>query len=86
MRSATSSEGPRYCSAVCTNKGGHKDAFSNEWRKALRVSRGLAAQACRPHATSTEPRVKRETRSVLCHSMVVYSMFEQSKNIAIDLQ
>ena len=27
------------CSVVCTNKGGHRDAFSNERREA--VSRGL---------------------------------------------
>ena len=29
------------CSAVCTNKGGHRDAFSNEQCKALCVSRGM---------------------------------------------
>ena len=29
------------CSAICTNKGGHRDAFSNEWHKVLRVLRGL---------------------------------------------
>ena len=27
------------CSAVCTNKGGHRDAFLNERREALCVSR-----------------------------------------------
>ena len=27
------------CSAVCTNEGGHRDAFSSEWCEALRVSR-----------------------------------------------
>ena len=63
MRSSTSSEGPQF-SAVCTNKGGHRDAFSNQQRKAPRISRGQQA---------TEPRAKRETRSVLCHSLVVDS-------------
>ena len=29
------------CSAVCTNKGGHRDAFSNERCEVLRVLRGL---------------------------------------------
>ena len=48
------------CSAVCTNKGGHRDAFSNERREAPCVSRGLLS---RPRAT--EPRAKRETRSIL---------------------
>ena len=32
------------CSAVCTNKGGHRDAFSSERREALRVSRGLPSR------------------------------------------
>ena len=35
----------------------------------------------RPAQQATEPRVKQEVRSVLCHSLVVDSMFEQSKNI-----
>ena len=66
------------CSAVCTNKGGHRDAFSNERRQALRISRGLLS---RPRAT--EPRAKQETRSVVCHSLVVDSTFKQSENVAI---
>ena len=48
------------CSAVCTNKGGYRDAFSSERRKAPHVSEGLLS---RLHAT--EPRTKQETRSVL---------------------
>ena len=35
----------------------------------------------RPRAT--EPQAKRETRSVLCHSLMVDSTFEQSENVAI---
>ena len=60
------------CSAVCTNEGGHRVAFSSEWHEAPRVLRGLL-----------EPRAKREARSVLCHSLMVDSTFEQSKNVAI---
>ena len=41
------------CSAMCINKGSHRDAFSNERRKVPHISRGLLS---RPHAT--EPRVK----------------------------
>ena len=66
------------CSAVCTNKGGHRDAFLNERHKAPRILRGLLS---RPHAT--EPQAKRETRSVLCHSLVVDLMFKQNENVAI---
>ena len=32
------------CSAMCTNKGGHKNAFLNERREVLRVSRGLLSR------------------------------------------
>ena len=46
------------CSAVCTNKGGHRAAFSNERRKVPCVSRGLLS---RPRAT--EPQVKQNMRS-----------------------
>ena len=53
------------CSAVCTNKGGRGDAFSLE--QMARFER--PAQ----QATATEPRAKRETRSVLRHSLVVDS-------------
>ena len=51
-------------SAMCTNKAGHRDAFSNEWRKAPRVSRGLLAQ---------HSRLRRETISILCHTSLSYS-------------
>ena len=47
MRSATSSEGPRLVRiavAMCTNKGSHRDAFSNEGRQAPHVSRGLLSR------------------------------------------
>ena len=33
------------CRAVCTNKGGHRDAFSNKWREVPRVSRGLLSRS-----------------------------------------
>ena len=34
----------RNCSALCTNKSGHRAAFSNERREAPRVSRGLLSR------------------------------------------
>ena len=37
----------------------------------------------RPVQKATEPRVKREMRSVLCHSLVVDSTFKQSENVTI---
>ena len=37
----------------------------------------------RPAQQATEPRAKREARSILCHSLMVDSTFEQSENIAI---
>ena len=54
---------------------GHRDAFlsSSKQCKAPRVSTRQA----------TEPRAKREARSVLCHSLVVDSTFEQSENVTI---
>ena len=65
-------------SAVCTNKGGHRDTFSNVRLEAPRVSRDLLS---RPHAT--KPQAKREMRSVLCHSLVIDSMFSLCSNVAI---
>ena len=50
------------CSAVCTNKGGCRDAFSNEQCEVPRIFECPA-----------EPQAKREMRSVLCHSLVVDS-------------
>ena len=44
------------CSAVCTNKGGHRDAFSNERREAPRVSRGLLSMQATCHRASSEAR------------------------------
>ena len=67
------------CSAVCTNKGGHRDAFLNKRKRCVFRARE-ACSACRPHAT--EPRAKRETRSVLYHALVVDSTFDQSENVA----
>ena len=32
------------CSAMCTNKGSHRDAFLNEWHKAPRVLRDLLSR------------------------------------------
>ena len=61
------------CSTVCINEGGHRDAFSNERHEVLGISRGQA----------TEPQAKREARSVLYHTLVVDSMFEQNNNVAI---
>ena len=45
------------CSTVYTNKGGHRDAFLNEWCEAPCVSRGLLIFS-RPCAT--KPQAKRE--------------------------
>ena len=48
MHSTTSSELrptiDQNCSAVCTNKGGHRDAFSNQPHEAPRVLRGLLSR------------------------------------------
>ena len=55
------------CGAVCTNKRGHRDAFSNEWREVPRVSRGLLS---RP--PSLERSEKRGLFFVI-HSLVVDS-------------
>ena len=48
MRSATSSELRPMIGqiadgggAMCTNKGGHRDAFLNKWHKVPCISRGL---------------------------------------------
>ena len=58
---------------------GHRDAFSNEWRKVPRISMRLTEQA---------PSLKQSERRglffiMLVNSLVVDSLFEQSKNIAI---
>ena len=88
MRSATSLEGPRLVRIAVPyaqiRMAIDSDAFSNERREASRVSRGLLSMlACRPRTTEAEPQAKRETRSVLCYSLVVDSTFEQSENVAI---
>ena len=56
------------CSAVCTNKGGHRDTFSNKRREVPHVSRDLL---------STPLSLKQSER------WGFDSMFEQSENIAI---
>ena len=71
MRSSTSSEGPRLVRIAvpcCINKGGHRDAFSNEWRKAPRVSRARGL-------LSRPPSLVRSKRRGLffVHSLVVDS-------------
>ena len=76
MRSSTSSEGPRLVriAVPCAF------SISNKQCEALHVLRGLACSACRPCAT--KPRAKQETRSVLCHALVVDLTFDQSENVA----
>ena len=37
----------------------------------------------RPTQQATEPQAKGVMRSILCHSLVVELMFEQSENVAI---
>ena len=69
MCSPTSSEGPQLvkfaASAVCTNKGGHRDTFLNKQCEAPCVLRG---QLNRP------PSLERsKTRFSLCHNLVVDS-------------
>ena len=78
MCSATSSEGPRLVriAVPCAHadKGGHRDAFSNNMLERMTQSAAFfkrPAQPCRLRAT--KPRAKRETRSALCHSVVVDS-------------
>ena len=65
--------------AVCTNKGGHRDAFSHEWREVLRILRGLLN---RPPSLE-----RRERRGglffVIPVNSPVDSTFEQSENIAL---
>ena len=75
MRSPTSSEDARLVMIVVlcaqTRLPGpwsHRDAFS---------------RFDKPAWQATEPRAKREAMSVLCHGLVVDSMFKQSKNVAI---
>ena len=77
MRSATSSEGPRLVriAVPCA-----------QTRVAIEIhsrTNGAKRRAFLSRPRATEPRAKRETRSVLCHSLVVDSTFEQSENVAI---
>ena len=47
IRSSTNSERltiGQNCSAVCTNKGGHRDTFSSERHKAPRILIGLPSR------------------------------------------
>ena len=46
------------CSAVCTNKDGHRDAFSNERHEAPRISRGLLSMQATCHRALSEVRYK----------------------------
>ena len=55
------------CSAVCTNKGGHRDAFSPE------QTAPTPLRFERPAEQATEPQAKQETKSILRHSLVVDS-------------
>ena len=60
----------RNCRAVCTKKSGlnasgHRDALSNDRCKSAARFERPAKQAL---ALATEPRAKREARSVLCHT------------------
>ena len=72
MRSATSSEGPRLvriavpCAQTRVAVKMHSQTNGTE---ALYVSRGLFSRPQKPQA-------KRETRSILCHSVVVDLTFE----------
>ena len=69
----------RNCSAVCLNKGGHRDALSNKQCEAPRVSRGLLS---RLHSFE---RSERWGLFFVVHvdSLVVDSTFKQSENIVI---
>ena len=74
MHCATSSEGPQLIriAVPCA-----------QTRVAIEMHLERTAQSAtcleRPAQQVTKPRVKRETRSVLCHSLVVDSTFEQSE-------
>ena len=75
MRSSTGSEGPRLVSAVCTNSGGHRDAFLNEWHKAPRSSRDLL---------SRPPSLERSKRQGLFF-VIAWCKIRQSENVDIAL-
>ena len=72
MRSSTSSEGPRLVriTVLCAQTRVAIEMHSRT-NGAKHHAFREACSACRPRAT--EPRVKRETRSVLYHSLVVDS-------------
>ena len=66
------------CRAVCTNKGDHRDAFSNSWHEMLCVSKDLLS---RPLI------LERSERKGLFFFMPINnpvdSTFEQSENVAV---
>ena len=66
-------------SAMCTNKGGHRDTFSNEQREAPRVSRGLLSMQATYHRASSKAR---DEVCSLSQSGGIDLMFEQSENVA----
>ena len=82
MHSATSSEGPRLVriAVPCAQIRVAIEMHSRMNGAKRRVFQETCS-ACRPSAT--EPWAKQETRSVLCHSVVVDSTFEQSEKVAI---
>ena len=80
MRFSTSSEGSRLVRIVvpCAQTRVAIETYSRTNGAKCRVFR----EAC-PAAQATESRAKRETMSVLCHSLMVDWTFERSENIAI---
>ena len=67
------------CSAVCTNKGDHRNAFSNKQRKAPWVLRGLLSRPL-----SLEQRERQGLFfAIPVNSLAVDSVFEQSENVTI---
>ena len=81
MCSSTSSEGSRLVRIVvpCAQTRVAIETYS----RANGAKRRAFREVCPAGHRAFEPRAKREARSVLCHSLMVDSTFEQSENVAI---
>ena len=91
MRSPTSSEDSRLVRIVvpCAqtwHKRGCQGLGAIEMHSRAQASSASAARFDRPARQATEPRVKREVMSALCHGLVVDSTFQRSENVAITRQ
>ena len=80
MRSPTSSEGSRLIRIIVVPRAQTRMPGP---RVIETHSQANGHHFNRPAQQATEARVKRDERSVLCHSLVVDSTFEQSENVTI---